>query len=120
MQTRIKQIIIAGIPIYFALFMVAGRAATGMDLPNFIEEVVEVMWQATYPLLFIAAIIPRDTLINIGAFRCREEWDGWCSVTPLALFVFAFILSTFIYGLLVRFEHVRKKAAPKHSPKEQN
>lgn len=97
---------------YLALFMVAGRAATDVYLPSFIEEVVEIMWQATYPLLFMATVIPRETLIKIGAIRCPEEWEGWCSITPLTLFILAFVLSVIIYVLLARFGEIRKRAAP--------
>lgn len=102
MREQTKRLLIAGIPLYVALFMIAGRDANAVFLPNFIEKIAGVMWGLTYFLLFIAAFIPIDFLLTTGAIRCPENSDGWCEVTPRTLVVISLILSTIIYSLLAK------------------
>lgn len=113
MQGQIKKLLIAGIPLHVALFMIVGRDASELFLPNFIEEISELMWQATIFLNFIVILIPREILIDVGVLSCRVEWDGWCWITPHALIVFALLLSAGIYFIFTKVEKIKK--GPRHN-----
>lgn len=115
MAINMKRALIAGIPIYIALLMTLAvspyivqrfTATTGNG--HAILEPLRELWGLTYLFGFSAILIPRDSLLAIGVLECRKDWDGWCSITPHALLIFALLLSVSIYILLTKV-HQRKQ-----------
>jgi len=106
----VKRLLIAGIPLYLALFMIAGVYTRNWPfLPSIVEETAEGIWQS----LFVISILTRGPIDDlgqtIGLLSCTKEW---CIPTAAGLLIFSLVLGSLMYVVLAKFMPARKKAAP--------
>lgn len=108
MNIIIKRLLIAGIPLYLALFAIVGVGASELGIPDSIDEIAEGIWQST--LLVFWYVLPLSTLFKaLGLVSCGEELG--CLPNSGGVLGLGFVLSLILYLLITIFSK-RKKAAP--------